>query len=76
MAAAATSASTAVTGMYFRSPPSFRMSLVPASWSMIPAFMKSDALKAAWFMMWRDPPGRSRTDCANPKSGGDETQVA
>ena len=29
------------------------MSRVPASWSMMPAAMNSDALKVAWFMMWK-----------------------
>ena len=28
------------------------MSRVPASWSMMPAAMNSEALKVAWFMMW------------------------
>ena len=29
------------------------MSRVPVSWSMMPAAMNSDALKVAWFMMWK-----------------------
>ena len=38
--------------MYFHSPLMRRMSRVPHSWSMIPAVMKSDALKVAWLTMW------------------------
>ena len=49
IAAAATRASRAVKGMDRFSPDSCRMSRVPVSWSMMPAAMKSDALKAAWF---------------------------
>ena len=30
-----------------------RISRVPVSWSMMPAAMNSDALKVAWFMMWK-----------------------
>ena len=51
MAAAATIARVAVIGMHLNSPFSLRMSRVPASWSMMPAAMKSDALKVAWLMM-------------------------
>ena len=29
------------------------MSRVPVSWSMMPTAMKSDALKVAWFIMWK-----------------------
>ena len=29
------------------------MSRVPVSWSMMPAAMNSDALKVAWFIMWK-----------------------
>ena len=34
-------------------PPSFRMSRVPVSWSTMPAFMNSAALKVAWLRMWK-----------------------
>ena len=53
MAAEATIARVAVYGIGRRSPLSRRMSRVPVSWSMMPAAMKSDALKTAWFMMWK-----------------------
>ena len=53
MAAAATMASAAVRGMEWRRPLSRRMSRVPVSWSMMPAAMNSEALKTAWFMMWK-----------------------
>ena len=52
MAAAATVASVAVTGMRVRRPDRRRMSRVPLSWSMMPTAMNSDALKVAWFMVW------------------------
>ena len=55
IAAEATIASTAVSGMYLHSPWSRRMSRDPVSWSMTPAAMKSDALKAAWLRMWNTP---------------------
>ena len=29
------------------------MSRVPVSWSTMPTAMKSDALKVAWFSMWK-----------------------
>ena len=29
------------------------MSRVPVAWSMMPAAMKSEALKVAWFIMWK-----------------------
>ncbi len=29
------------------------MSRVPVSWSMMPAAMKSDALKVAWLKVWK-----------------------
>ena len=51
MAAAATVASVAVTGMRVRRPDRRRMSRVPLSWSMMPTAMNSDALKVAWFMV-------------------------
>jgi hypothetical protein len=47
IAAAATIASVAVIGMWRASPDRRRMSRVPASWSMMPADMNSDALKIA-----------------------------
>ena len=53
MAAEATIASVAVNGIGRRSPLRRRMSRVPVSWSMMPAAMNSDALKIAWFMMWK-----------------------
>ena len=53
MAAAATMASRAVNGMERFRPERRRMSRVPVSWSMMPAAMNSDALKVAWFMMWK-----------------------
>ena len=53
MAALATMASVAVIGMRRYSPLSRRMSRVPVSWSMMPAAMNSDALKVAWFIMWK-----------------------
>ena len=53
MAAAATMASVAVIGMKRHSPLRRRMSRVPLSWSMMPAAMNSEALKVAWFMMWK-----------------------
>ena len=53
MAAEATMARVAVIGIGRRRPLSRRMSRVPVSWSMMPAAMKSDALKTAWFMMWK-----------------------
>ncbi len=46
-------ASVPVIGMTLNSPLSRPMSRVPLSWSMMPAAMKSDALKVAWFMMWK-----------------------
>ena len=52
IAEAATMASVPVCGMYFQSPFIRRMSRVPASCSMIPAAMKSDALNVAWLPMW------------------------
>ena len=55
IAAAATMASVAVIGIADHSPLSCRMSRDPVSWSMIPAAMNSDALNAAWFMMWKTP---------------------
>ena len=51
IAALATIASVAVTGIIRRRPESHRMSRVPLSWSTMPAAMNSDALKVAWFMM-------------------------
>ncbi|MNL45784.1 hypothetical protein D3C87_1684590 [compost metagenome] len=47
MAAAATMARAAVTGMDRLRPLSLRMSRVPVSWSMTPAAMNSEALKVA-----------------------------
>ncbi len=38
--------------MYFHRPLIRRMSRVPHSWSMIPAAMKSEALKVAWLTTW------------------------
>jgi hypothetical protein len=52
MAALATIASVPVIGMTLNRPPRRPMSRVPLSWSMMPAAMKRDALKVAWFMMW------------------------
>ena len=52
IAAQATMASVAVYGISRYSPLRRRMSRVPASWSMMPAAMNSEALKVAWFMMW------------------------
>ena len=52
IAAAATIASVAVTGIIRRSPDSRRISRVPLSWSTMPTAMNSEALKVAWFMMW------------------------
>ena len=52
MAAAATVASVAVTGIMVRRPDRRRMSRVPLSWSMMPTAMNSDALNVAWFRMW------------------------
>ncbi len=51
----ATIASSAVLGMYFHRPFSLRMSREPVSWSMMPAAMKSEALKVAWLRMWKTP---------------------
>ena len=51
MAALAMMASVAVIGMACARPFNRRMSRVPVSWSMMPAAMKSDALKVAWFSM-------------------------
>ncbi len=42
-----------VTGMRVRRPPRRRRSRVCASWSTIPAVMKSAALKTAWFKIWK-----------------------
>ena len=53
MAALATMARVAVTGIILRKPDRRRISRVPDSWSTMPAAMKSDALKVAWFMMWK-----------------------
>ncbi len=53
MAAAATMASVPVTGISRMRPLSRRMSRVPLSWSMMPAAMKSEALKTAWLAMWK-----------------------
>ena len=53
MAALATMASVAVTGIIERRPERRRMSRVPLSWSTMPAAMNSDALKVAWFMIWK-----------------------
>ena len=53
IAAAATIARVAVKGMKRKRPLSLRISRVPASWSMMPAAMKSDALKVAWFTVWK-----------------------
>jgi hypothetical protein len=53
MAALATMASVPVIGRYLKSPLNRRMSRVPVSWSMMPAAMKSEALKVAWFIMWK-----------------------
>ena len=61
MAAAATMASGAVNGMERFRPESRRMSRVPVSWSMMPAAMNSDALKVAWFMMWKMAATRARS---------------
>ena len=52
IAALATIASVAVTGIILRSPDKRRISRVPLSWSTMPAAMNNDALKVAWFMMW------------------------
>ena len=46
-------ASVPVMGMARSRPLSLRMSRVPVSWSMMPAAMNSEALKVAWFMMWK-----------------------
>jgi hypothetical protein len=53
MAAAATIARRAVNGMNRFRPERRRMSRVPVSWSMMPAAMNSDALKVAWFTVWK-----------------------
>ena len=50
--APATIAMVAVTGISCSRPPRRRMSRVPASWSTMPAFMNSAALKVAWLRMW------------------------
>ena len=55
IAAEATIASAAVSGMYLWSPCSRRMSREPVSWSMTPAAMKSEALKIAWLRIWNTP---------------------
>ncbi len=47
MAAAATSASEAVSGIAWRNPPRRSMSRVPVSWSTMPVAMNSEALKVA-----------------------------
>ncbi|MNY43803.1 hypothetical protein D3C86_1787860 [compost metagenome] len=46
MEIAAASTAAKVMGMAFRKPPSFVMSRVPASWSMMPATMKSAPLNS------------------------------
>ena len=53
IAAQATIASVPVIGMLRYRPLSRRMSRVPVSWSMMPTDMKRDALKVAWFIMWK-----------------------
>jgi hypothetical protein len=53
MEAAARRASVAVIGISVVSPPRRRMSRVCASWSTMPALMKSGALKVAWLRMWK-----------------------
>ena len=53
MAALATMARVPVIGISLNRPDRRRMSRVPLSWSMMPAAMNSDALKVAWFMMWK-----------------------
>ena len=53
IAAQATMASVPVIGMKRYSPSSRRMSRVPVSWSMMPTAMNSEALKVAWFIMWK-----------------------
>ena len=53
IAAAATMASRAVKGMVWFSPDRRRMSRVPVSWSMMPAAMNSEHLKAAWLIVWK-----------------------
>ena len=52
IAAAATIATVAVIGMARRKPLNRFISRVPVSWSTMPAAMKSEALKVAWFIMW------------------------
>jgi hypothetical protein len=52
IAAAATVATAAVTGIAFESPLSRLRSRVPVSWSTMPAAMNSEALNVAWFIMW------------------------
>ena len=51
--ALATIANVAVIGIYLNKPLKRRISRVPVSWSMIPAAMNSEALKVAWFMVWK-----------------------
>lgn len=53
IAAAATIASVPVMGRALKRPFRRRMSRVPVSWSTMPVAMNSDALKVAWFMMWK-----------------------
>ena len=53
IAAAATSATVAVTGMAWPRPLRRLRSRVPVSWSTIPAAMNSDALNVAWLIMWK-----------------------
>src|SRR5699024_8430733 len=54
MAAAATMANVAVTGISLRSHVSCRKSRVPLSWSIIPAAINKDALKVAWLSVWNN----------------------
>ena len=53
MAASPMTEIVAVIGMIVISPPSFLISLVPVSWSMIPATMNRLPLNVAWFMRWK-----------------------
>ena len=53
IAAQATMASVPVIGMKRYKARQRRMSRVPVSWSMMPTAMNSEALKVAWFIMWK-----------------------
>ena len=75
IAAAATMASVAVIGMERRRPLRRRMSRVPVSWSMMPAAMNSDALKVAWFMMWKIA-ATMASGLSRPSSTRDQPEMA